>query len=214
MAINLGLGALAKSIEKLKSSEVGELVAERMREFKEVRGKGNEIWFSELCFCILTANSTAKLGLKIQGELGDGFLNLPIGELTRRLKGLGHRFYNKRAEFIVSARGYSRIKDIITEFPETQQAREWLVENVYGIGWKEASHFLRNVGFDDVAILDRHILSLLQENGIIKEAPKTLTRRRYLEIEGLFKDLARKVNLSPAELDLYMWCTKTSCVLK
>jgi len=214
LAINLGLGALAKSIEKLKSSEVGELVAERMREFKEVRGKGNEIWFSELCFCILTANSTAKLGLKIQGELGDGFLNLPIGELTRRLKGLGHRFYNKRAEFIVSARRYSRIKDIITEFPETQQAREWLVENVYGIGWKEASHFLRNVGFDDVAILDRHILSLLQENEIIKEAPKTLTRRRYLEIEGLFKDLARKVNLSPAELDLYMWCMKTSCVLK
>jgi len=205
---------LAKSIEKQKSSEVGELVAKRMREFKEVRGKGNEIWFSELCFCILTANSTAKLGLKIQGELGDGFMTLPVGELTRRLKGLGHRFYNKRAEFIVSARRYSRIKDIITEFSETKQAREWLVENVYGIGWKEASHFLRNVGYDDVAILDRHILALLQENGIIKEAPKTLTRRRYLEIEELFKDLARKVNLPPAELDLYMWCMKTYCVLK
>jgi N-glycosylase/DNA lyase len=210
----LGFGALAKSIEKQKSSEVGELVAKRMREFKDVGGKGNEIWFSELCFCILTANSTAKLGLKIQGELGDGFMTLPVGELTRRLKGLGHRFYNKRAEFIVSARRYSRIKDIITEFPEPQQAREWLVENVYGIGWKEASHFLRNVGYDDVAILDRHILALLQENGIIKEAPKTLTRRRYMEIEELFKDLARKVNLSPAELDLYMWCMKTSCVLK
>ena len=205
---------MAKSIEKQKSSEVGELVAKRMREFKDVRKKGNEIWFSELCFCILTANSTAKLGLKIQGELGDGFMTLPVGELTRRLKGLGHRFYNKRAEFIVSARRYSRIKDIITEFPGTQQAREWLVENVYGIGWKEASHFLRNVGYDDVAILDRHILALLQENGIIKEAPKTLTRRRYLEIEELFKDLAKKVDLSPAELDLYMWCMKTSCVLK
>lgn len=205
---------MAKSIEKQKSSEVGELVAERMREFKDAGGKGNETWFSELCFCILTANSTAKLGLKIQGELGDGFLTLPVGELTRRLKGLGHRFYNKRAEFIVSARRYSRIKDIITEFPTTQQAREWLVENVYGIGWKEASHFLRNVGYDDVAILDRHILALLQENGIIKQAPKTLTRRRYLEIEDLFKDLAKKVNLSPAELDLYMWCMKTCCVLK
>jgi N-glycosylase/DNA lyase len=210
----LGFGALAKSIKKQKSSEVGKLVANRMREFKEIKEKGNEIWFSELCFCILTANSTAKLGLKIQGELGDGFMTLPVGELTRRLKILGHRFYNKRAEFIVSARKYSRIKDIITEFPETQQAREWLVENVYGIGLKEASHFLRNVGYDGVAILDRHILALLQENGIIKEAPKTLTRRRYLEIEELFKDLARKVNLSPAELDLYMWCMKTSCVLK
>lgn len=185
-----------------------------MREFKDVKEKGNKIWFSELCFCILTANSTAKMGLKIQGELGDGFMTLPIEELTRRLKGLGHRFYNKRAEFIVSARKYRRIKDIITGFPETQHAREWLVENVYGIGWKEASHFLRNVGYNDVAILDRHILALLQENGIIKEAPKTLTKRRYLEIEVLFKDFARKVKLSPGELDLYMWCMKTHCVLK
>jgi N-glycosylase/DNA lyase len=214
LAINLGLDGLVKSIEKLKSSEMGEIVAQRMKEFKEIGEKGNEIWFSELCFCILTANSTAKLGLKIQGELRDGFMTIPLEELTHRLKIFGHRFYNKRAEFIVSARKYSRLKDIVTEFPGIQQAREWLVENVYGIGWKEASHFLRNVGYEDVAILDRHILAVMQENKIIKEAPKTLTKRRYMEIEELFKNLAKKVNLSPAELDLYMWCMKTSCVLK
>jgi N-glycosylase/DNA lyase len=214
LAINLRSGPLAKSIEELRSSEVGEVVAQRMMEFKDVKEKGNDAWFSELCFCILTANSTARLGLKIQSDLGNAFLTLPVEELTHRLKSLGHRFYNRRAEFIVSARKYSRIKDIITGFPETKQAREWLVENVCGIGWKEASHFLRNVGYDDVAILDRHILALLRENGIIKEAPKTLTRRRYLEIEELFKDLAKKVDLSPGEMDLYMWCMKTHCVLK
>jgi N-glycosylase/DNA lyase len=210
----LSLSSLEKSIEKLKSSETGKVVAQRMREFKEVKKKGNDAWFSELCFCILTANSTARLGMKIQGELGDVFLTLPAGELTRRLKMLGHRFYNRRSEFIVSARKYSGIKDIITGFPGTRRAREWLVENVYGIGWKEASHFLRNVGYDDVAILDRHILAVLRESGIIKEAPKTLTRRRYLEIEELFKKLAKKVDLSPGELDLYMWCMKAHCVLK
>lgn len=212
--MKVGLDALARSIEKLKSSEVSEIVAEKMREFKELGGRGNEGWFSELCFCILTANSTAKLGMKIQGELGDELLTLPRKELTRRLKELGHRFYNKRAEFIVSARKFSRIKDIITKFPKTQQAREWLVENVYGIGWKEASHFLRNVGFTDVAILDRHILSILCEHGLIKQAPRTLTKRRYLEIEERVKELAEKVSLLPAELDLYMWYLKTGCVLK
>ena len=212
--MKVGLDALAKSIEKLKSSEVSELVAGKIREFKEFGRQGNEIWFSELCFCILTANSTAKLGLKIQGELGDGFLTLSKNELTRRLKGFGHRFYNKRAEFIVSARKFDRIKDIITKFSDANRAREWLVENVDGIGWKEASHFLRNVGFEDVAILDRHILALIREYGLIERAPRTLTRRRYLEIEHKLKELAEKVGLSLAELDLYMWYLKTGQVLK
>jgi len=210
----MSLETLARSIEKLKSSEVSELVAEKMREFKEFGRKGNEVWFSELCFCILTANSTAKLGLKIQGELGDGFLTLPKKELTRRLKELGHRFYNKRADFIVSARKFERMKDIITKFSDVQRAREWLTENVDGIGWKEASHFLRNVGFEDVAILDRHILALMREQGLIGQVPRTLTRRRYLEIEEKLKELAEKIGLSLAELDLYMWYLKTGQVLK
>jgi len=212
--VKVGLDALAKSIEKLKSSEVSELVAGKIREFKEFGRQGNEIWFSELCFCILTANSTAKLGLKIQGELGDGFLTLSKNEMTRRLKEFGHRFYNKRAEFIVSARKFDRIKDIITKFSDANRAREWLVENVDGIGWKEASHFLRNVGFEDVAILDRHILALIREYGLIERAPRTLTRRGYLEIEHKLKELAEKVGLSLAELDLYMWYLKTGQVLK
>jgi len=210
----MSLDTLARSIGRLKSSEVSELVAGKIREFKELAERGNEIWFSELCFCILTANSTAKLGMKIQGELGDGFLTLSKKELTRRLKELGHRFYNKRAEFIVSARKFDRIKEIITKFSDAKRAREWLVENMDGIGWKEASHFLRNVGFEDVAILDRHILALIREYGLIEQAPRTLTRRRYLEIEHKLKELAEKVGLSLAELDLYMWYLKTGQVLK
>jgi len=210
----MSLDTLARSIEKLKSSVVSELVVGRMREFKELGRKGNEVWFSELCFCILTANSTARLGMKIQEELGDGFLTLSKKELTRRLKEFGHRFYNKRADFIVSARKFERMKDIITKFSGAQRAREWLVENVDGIGWKEASHFLRNVGFDDVAILDRHILALIREYGLIERAPRTLTRRRYLEIEHKLKELAERVGLSLAELDLYMWYLKTGQVLK
>jgi len=210
----MSLDTLARSIEKLKSSVVSELVVGRMREFKELGRKGNEVWFLELCFCILTANSTARLGMKIQEELGDGFLTLSKKELTRRLKEFGHRFYNKRADFIVSARKFERMKDIITKFSGAQRAREWLVENVDGIGWKEASHFLRNVGFDDVAILDRHILALIREYGLIERAPRTLTRRRYLEIEHKLKELAERVGLSLAELDLYMWYLKTGQVLK
>ncbi|KUO40147.1 MAG: N-glycosylase [Hadesarchaea archaeon DG-33-1] len=210
----MSLDALVRSVERLKSSEVSELVSEKTREFKELGKRENENWFSELCFCILTANSTAKLGLKIQRELGNGFLILPKEELRSRLKELGHRFYNRRAEFIVSTRKFSEIKDIITKFPAAQRAREWLVENVDGIGYKEASHFLRNVGIDGLAILDRHILTIIREHGLVKKVPRTPTRRRYLEIEKKLKVLAKKVNLSLAELDLYLWYMKTGRVMK
>jgi N-glycosylase/DNA lyase len=91
--------------------------------------------------------------------------------------------------------------------------RDWLVENVKGIGFKEASHFLRNTGSKDVAILDRHILSLMIEHKII-EKPKTLTPKSYLLIEKKFIKLANRLEITPAKLDLLMWYLKTGEVLK
>ena len=138
---------------------------------------------------------------------------MSLEELREKLRSFGHRFYSKRAEYIVEARRYAEsLKKIVTDLGEFL-AREWLVKNVKGIGYKEASHFLRNVGYFNLAILDRHILSVLSEHGII-EKPKTLTRRRYLEIEGKMRDLAEKVDLSLGELDLYLWYMKTGKVLK
>lgn len=100
------------------------------------------------------------------------------------------------------------------EFGDERKAREWLVKNVEGIGWKEASHFLRNVGFGGVAILDRHVLRVLHEHGLIGEIPKSLPRGRYLEIEEKIEKLARKLDLSLGELDLYLWYMKTGEILK
>ena len=205
---------LVEKVSTLRSSDVGKTVTERMREFRALRKKGSSDWFSELCFCILTANSTAKLGIRIQRELGaDGFLTLSREALTSALKKAGHRFYNTRAQFIVEARKFVNLKPI-TEFEGTSQAREWLVKNVKGIGPKEASHFLRNVGYDDVAILDRHILSLMREHGLVDQVPRTLGLKKYLAIEGMLKGLAKRVGLSLGELDLYLWYTKTGAVLK
>ena len=138
---------------------------------------------------------------------------MELEELRTTLKALGHRFYSKRAEYIVEARKYAEsLKDTVTELGE-HRAREWLVKNVKGIGYKEASHFLRNVGYFDLAILDRHILSVLEENDIVKK-PKTLTRKRYLEIESKMRELANEVEMSLGKLDLYLWYMKTGKVLK
>lgn len=206
---------LVEQVEALRSGDVGRLVDERMRMFNGLGRGSTDEWFSELCFCILTANSSAKLGVKIQQELGSkGFSTLPKTRLVNMLKKMGHRFYGNRAGFICEARRFRNIKSIIKKFSDTKSAREWLAKNVKGIGYKEASHFLRNVGFDDIAILDRHILSVMHEHGMIDRAPKTLTRKKYLEIEGKLEKLAKRLGMSLAELDLYLWYLKTGEVLK
>lgn len=206
---------LVRKLKGLKSGEVREKVRQRVNEFKETWGKDDERWFSELCFCILTANSSARLGIRIQEKLGEkGFLTLPLAELTRELRAMGHRFYRKRAAYIVEARTLRKLKRILGGFSTAAEAREWLVKNVKGLGYKEASHFLRNIGHDSVAILDRHILRTLQKEGIIERIPKHLSRSNYLHIEQKLKEVAGKVGLTLAELDLYLWYMATGEVLK
>ncbi len=206
--------ALIKNIELLKKSSVGNIVRQRINDFEKIFESNNERWFSELCFCLLTANSSAMMGLKIQDALGfDGFSKLSQDELTKKLQELGHRFYNVRAGFITEARRNINIKEIIQSFKDEIESREWLVENIKGLGMKESSHFLRNVGYKNIAILDKHIINVLSEHNII-ERPKNLNKQRYLDIEKKLEDLAKATDLSLEELDLYLWYMKTGKVLK
>ena len=206
--------ALIKNIELLKKSSVGNIVKQRVKDFEQVFISNNERWFSELCFCLLTANSSAIMGLKVQDALGfDGFSKLSQDELTKRLQELGHRFYNVRAGFIAEARKNIDIKQRIQSFNDEREAREWLVENIKGLGMKESSHFLRNVGYKNIAILDKHIINVLSEHNII-ERPKNLNKQRYLDIEKRLEELAKATSLSLGELDLYLWYMKTGKVLK
>jgi N-glycosylase/DNA lyase len=202
---------LIADVENLRC-DVEPIVKKRIAEFLKMREKGNRDWFLELCFCILTANSSARMGIKAQNEIGDGFITLPFDELSKKLRELGHRFYRKRAEFIIEARKFLNIKEIVTSM-KPFEARMWLKDSIKGIGMKEASHFMRNVGFLDFAILDRHILNVLNDYGIA-DRPKTLTLKKYFEIEGKLLEVAKAVGMRVGELDLYLWYMKTGEVLK
>lgn len=193
---------------------VKKLVETRLKEFESLGKKGNKDWFSELCFCILTANSKASTALLIQEELGvNGFCGLSHSGVRACIIKHKHRFHNNKSKYIVEARAHMDIKKKISKMDDFS-AREWLVKNIKGIGYKEASHFLRNVGRKSLAILDRHILNLMVEEGMLKEKPKSLTSKNYIEIEKKFNKLAVKMFMSAAELDLYMWHMKTGKVLK
>jgi N-glycosylase/DNA lyase len=207
---------LLESIEKLRRSPVVHIVEQRMAEFSSMGKQPEDVLFKELCFCLLTANFNAERAIIIQKEAGDGFLTMPRLALAKKLKQLGYRFPNTRARYIAEARKhFSKLRLVLTSAASDIERREWLVGNVLGLGYKEASHFLRNVGYSDVAIIDFHIIDLLVGYGAIKKSKtRSLSRKRYLEIERILASIAKQANMTQGELDLYLWYMETGKVLK
>lgn len=198
----------------LMNGDMKKIIDARIAEFRNLGRSDSNAIFNEMCFCILTANYSALGGIRIQKAIGDGFLTLPEAALAERLKSLGHRFPSARAKYVVEARkNAGSLKSVLEKAGSGSEAREWFVRNVKGLGYKEASHFLRNVGFTDVAILDFHIIDILERCGAIQR-PKTLTKNRYLEIERVLADFAKKRGMNLAELDLYLWYMETGKILK
>lgn len=215
-----GVASMAETVRELTgNSTVKAMVDERMDEFRRVHGMNSQEWYVELVYCLLTAYSSALMGqrcvdtLCCNGTLMEGDLS----NIKACLVNEGHRFANTRAEYIYNTRDLApRIKSIIQSFKDTAAARLWLVDNVKGVGWKEASHYLRNVGYFNVAIIDRHILSNMAEHELItvNEAKKSLTKKRYLAYEEVLSMVAERLEMSLGELDLYLWYRKTGKVLK
>ena len=207
---------LLKQIAELRNGQIKGIIDARLAEFAAFQNKGAMEWFSELCFCILTANSKARTGIAIQQELGaDGFCSCSEQELRECIRRNRHRFHNNKARYLVHARRHGDVKKLVRAVVKESgelEAREWLAENIMGLGYKEASHFMRNVGYTDLAILDRHILSILAEHGISR--PKNLTKSDYLRIENELRRFGKRLGMGLAELDLYLWYMRTGSVLK
>ena len=204
---------LVQKIDLLKNSIVRTRITKRIQEFHAIPKHSPDMLFEELCYCILTANFSAKRGAEIHDRLKACFHSDPKETLERKLRTSGYRFPRIRAGFIEAAAAQKRILTTAINTLQGEERRAWLVQNIQGLGYKEASHFLRNIGFDDYAIIDSHIMDLLARYNLITP-PKTLTKNRYLAIETTLRDIATKTNLTLAELDLYLWYMETGNILK
>ncbi|MBI2172999.1 MAG: N-glycosylase/DNA lyase [Candidatus Aenigmarchaeota archaeon] len=194
-------------------------IEKRLLDFKNVfRNCSEKELFAELCFCLLTPQSKARIcwraieKLKENGKLYDGNEKEILAWLA------GVRFNIGKSSYIIEARNMFHDG---TDFavreklpPDGKEAREWLADNVKGMGMKEASHFLRNIGFEGLAILDRHILKHLHENGVIDEAKPPGTRKKYLEIEGKFRAFSESVGIPMDHLDLLWWSQEAGEIFK
>src|SRR5712692_6727284 len=193
----------------------------RLQEFRQVLQQNDHDVFAELCFCLLTPQSSAKTCWGAVTRLKDKSLLLKgePHELEPLLRDV--RFNDSKAKYIVEARqqfsknGELRVKTHITSFTNPFELREWLVDNVKGLGYKEASHFLRNNGLgEEFAILDRHILRNLKDLEVIPEIPISLTKKRYLEIEEKVRRFSREIGIPMGELDLLLWSKETGWIFK
>lgn len=202
---------------RLKNKEI----KNRLREFRETWERGDEAVFKELCFCILTANASAQMGISCISNIGELLIQGGIEDL-KKIRCGGHRFPNKRSEFIVTTREYIkneigfRLKDKIRSLKNFDERRDFFAKNpgIKGIGYKEASHFLRNIGIKGYAILDKHILKSLQEFGVIRNIKRPDTKKKYIEIENKMRAFSKKIGIDMDELDLLLWSRKTGKILK
>jgi len=176
-------------------------IKQRLKDFSNVKAKDR---FYELCFCLLTPQSNAKkCHNAIQLLKKHNFQNKNINPVKHLQKNT--RFHNNKAKYLLLLK---------EQYHSIKLDREYLVKNVKGLGLKEASHFLRNIGFRDLAILDRHILKNLVKYKAIKEVPKSLTPKKYFEIENKFKSFSKKLNIPMDELDLLFWSMETGEIFK
>lgn len=189
-------------------------IKSRLREFRDIhKGKESDI-FPELCFCILTPQSNALHCDEAIRELKKRNLLFTgrVRAIRHVLKGRS-RFHNKKAGYIVNARRLFD-KQILSQ-GDALKIRDNLVKGIKGIGYKEASHFLRNIGMGrDIAILDRHILKNLKRYGAIQRIPSSLSPKEYLDIEDKARRFSRIVNIPLEELDLLFWSKETGEIFK
>jgi len=211
----------ALSVQELHEiyDPVKEQIRTRLREFRHIwESASEEELFRELVFCLLTPQSKAKTCWKAVQRL-DRKCMIAEGEPCQIQEELvGVRFNQRKAEYICLARAMfceRPLRSTLAAFSNAFAAREWLVANVKGLGYKEASHFLRNIGLgEDLAILDRHILKNLALLGVIEEVPSSPTKRIYLEIEKKMTAFSRQAGIPMGELDLLLWYKEAGEVFK
>jgi N-glycosylase/DNA lyase len=212
------------TIERIKDAHQARRkeISARLAEFADVwQSHGDERIWEEMVFCFFTGGCSAKMGLRSVEAVRPLLLTGNHEELMNALVGV-HRYPRARSAYIVASRDFLQehcnlqLRHKLESFENDLERRDWLVKEkrIKGLGYKEASHFLRNIGFKGYAILDKHILRSLAELKLIDDPKPPNTRSKYLTIETKLKELAALTEIDFDELDLVLWSMKTGEILK
>ena len=212
------------TVEKIRQTHAArrEEIRARLAEFEAVWQSGTDerLW-EEMVFCFFTGGCSARMGMRSIEAVRPFLQNGDYAELSGALSGV-HRYPFARAGYIVASRDFLRrycglkLRDKLAGFTDDLERRDWLVreKRIKGLGYKEASHFLRNIGLKGYAILDKHVLRSLAELKIIDDPKPPNTRSKYLTVEQQLKNFACRLEIDFEEMDLVLWSLKTGEILK
>ena len=212
------------NIEEIRKAHAGKAdeIRRRLAEFESVWMSGSDarLW-EEMVYCFFTGGCSARMGLRSVEAVKELLENGDQAELATALTGV-HRYPNARSRYIVQSREFlqkhcgMKLRSKLQSFGCDYDRRDWLVreKGIKGLGYKEASHFLRNIGFGGYAILDKHVLRCLHELKIIADPKPPNTRSKYLTVEEKLRQLAVDARIGFDELDLVLWSMKTGEILK
>jgi N-glycosylase/DNA lyase len=101
------------------------------------------------------------------------------------------------------------IKSLLKNAESPTHARQQLVLTVFGFGPKQASLFLRRVGYcEHLAIIDTHIIDYLNLAKSTSHSRSKLSSLPYYQaIEENFRQIADGFGFSVGCVDLAMWVT-------
>jgi N-glycosylase/DNA lyase len=200
-----------------------EAIHARLAEFEQVGRQGDDHrLFEELVFCIFTAGASARMGLNAIECVRPYLMRGSHERLMNLLVG-AHRYPRARSGYIVDTRNYLKkdcglqLREKLASFGDNTEARRdffALNPGIKGIGYKEASHYLRNIGYRGYAILDKHILHALYESEVIDSPHPPTTKKKYLAVEESMRKFAAEIKIDFDELDLLLWSNKTGEILK
>jgi len=195
-------------------AELHPQILSRLEDFRRVPPEQR---FYELCYCLCTPQSKAENADAVVKILQERDFERTGFNPVSILRNKAHyiRFHETKARRLLKAREEClHIASVLDSALGDEQKREWLVENVDGMSWKEASHYLRNIGYRNLAILDRHTLKHLVRCGVFAEVPNIAGKARYLAAGEGFKKFAAHVGVPMDELDLYFWASEAGLILK
>ncbi len=192
-----------------------EAIRARLSDFSRVPSTD---YFYEIAYCLMTPQSSAIHADRVVSILRNRkFFETGFDpESVLRTKEHYIRFHRNKARYLLKIREtLGEILGVLSDGLSVVDLREWLVKNVKGLGYKEATHFLRNIGKNEgLAILDRHILRNLRRYGAIRRIPQSMTKKQYFAIEKQFKKFSDAIEIPLDELDLLFWSMETGEIRK
>lgn len=155
-----------------------------------------------------TKAQAKSLKVKLFNVLNQPFTFSTNGKIyTRKI-----RFGSKKASYIISTieniyLNSLTISRIIKQSKCSDDTRLNIINYCVGLGPKQASMFLRNIGYhSEFAVLDKHIIDYMQLMGLL-DIPGYSSISSYKKIETRLRSYAETNNVSLLHLDLAIWTT-------